>query len=303
MKILIVGYGAIGKSHVKSFLISKRKYTLDIIDNRSNFLLEQQDIPKKKNIKINFKNKYPINKNYDLLIIATSAEERLKVFKKIVNKNSIKYLILEKFLFNKEGHYKEFEKIIKKKNIKKIRVNSWGYQIYLEIKNYVKLDRNSLITVNIKEGELLSNLLHFLDLFCCYSGLSFDLKTKIKKIIKSKRKPYNEIIGNIIAKNSNSKINICTKRNIIFPKVYIKSRNKFFFLDFNEDGNCRLYKNKKILNKFPFPFAWKTTEKNFFKYFIKNNDDSIADNYTYIAHISKKILETLKSINKNILIT
>lgn len=303
MKILIVGYGAIGKSHVKSFLISKKKYSLDIVDNKFNFLLEQKEISKKKNIKINFIDKYPINKKYDLLIIATSAEERLKVFKKIISKNSVKYLILEKFLFNKIDQYKEFERIIKKKKIKKIRVNSWGYQIFSEIKNHVKSGTNLSIMVSIKEGELLSNLLHFIDMFCCYSGLSFKLKAKIKKIIKSKRKPYKEIIGDIIANNSNTKLTISTKKNIIFPKVNIKSDNKLFFLDFTEDGICRLYKNKKLLKKFTFPFAWKTTEKNFVKYFINSKNDLISNNYFYIAYISKKILESLKSINKNILIT
>lgn len=303
MKILIVGYGAIGKSHVKSFLISKRKYTLDIVDKKLNFLLEQQNIPKKKNIDIHFNNKYPINKRYDLLIIATSAQERLKVFKRIISKNSIKYLILEKFLFNKIEQYTEFERIIKKKNIKKIRVNSWGYQIFSEIKNYVKLDNNFSIIVSIKEGELLSNLLHFLDIFCCFSGLSFNLEAKIKKIINSKRKPYKEIIGNIIVNNSHSKIMMNTKKNIIFPKIYINNKCTSFFLDFTEDGICRLYKSKKLLKKFSFPFAWKTTEKNFVKYFIKNKDDLISNNYFYIAHISKKIVKSLKSINKNILIT
>ena len=303
MKILIVGYGAIGKSHVKSFLISKKKYSLDIVDSKFNFLSEKKNILKKKNIKINFTDKYPINKKYDLLIIATSAEERLKVFKKIISKNSVKYLILEKFLFNKIEQYKEFERIIKKNNIKKIRVNSWGYQIFSEIKNHVKSSTNLSIMVSIKEGELLSNLLHFIDIFCCYSGSSFKLKAKIKKIIKSKRKPYKEIIGNIIANNSNTKLTISTKKNIIFPKAYIKSDNKLFFLDFTEDGICRLYKNKKLLKKFPFPFAWKTTEKNFVKYFINSKNDLISNNYFHIAYISKKILESLKSINKNILIT
>ena len=87
--ILIIGFGNMGKSHLKSFLISKKKYKIHIYDLKS---VVDREIKNFSN-KINFLSKFPKKKNYDLAILATSSKVRYKLLMKLLNYNKIKNIM------------------------------------------------------------------------------------------------------------------------------------------------------------------------------------------------------------------
>ena len=300
MKILIVGFGNMGKSHYKSFFLSNKKYEISVVDKK--FLKINKKNYKKK--KIIFSNKIPTNKKFDLAIVATNSIERLLVINQILNFNKVKYLILEKFLFNFIGEYSILKKKLNNLNTKAM-INVWGKFIYEPVSKIIK--RKSINKIDIYCGqEILTNLIHYYDFIYSVIKKKFKLKLKLIKIIKSKRKGYSEIIGNLSTENKNyfPSINIKLNKNRNISHIFnLISNKKKIEIKIDKSGNCKYYLNKKIFKNIKFPYAYLNTEKFFLKDYQSKNKKYFSNLITLI-NLSKQILELIKkTTSKKIYIT
>ena len=83
-RILIIGFGMMGKSHLYSFINSKHKYQISIYDKKNYSKIEISNYFNK----VNFLKKFPKKKKYDCVIIATSSDIRFLLLKKILKFNN-----------------------------------------------------------------------------------------------------------------------------------------------------------------------------------------------------------------------
>ena len=67
-RILIIGFGMMGKSHLYSFINSKHKYQISIYDKKNYSKIEISNYFNK----VNFLKKFPKKKKYDCVIISLS---------------------------------------------------------------------------------------------------------------------------------------------------------------------------------------------------------------------------------------
>ena len=164
MKIIIIGCGLMGYSHLKSFLNAEKKYEIDIIDNKKRINELKDKIAIKKNLCLNFSTKIPNNKNFDFAIISTNSKERYAIFTKLVLKNTVSFFLFEKFIFSKIIEYKKFFENYNKFS-KKIMVNSFGGYIFKKCK--IKKNRENIVNmlINVKEGTMFTGMIHYLDFF------------------------------------------------------------------------------------------------------------------------------------------
>ncbi len=296
MKIIIIGCGMIGISHLKSLLNSNGSYEILIIDKKKRINELKTILSPKKNLSLNFNSKIPNDKNFDFAIISTNSIERYKAFKSLIEKNQIKFILLEKFIFSKIIEYKKFSKFFKKYN-KKIMVNSFGSYLYKNCGIKKKEKKPVNIFVTVKEGTLFTGMIHYFDFFYLFTKkkIKIDL-SKIKKIINSKRSNYFEGLGEINAFNSKGSIKISTCKKVgLEINFKIKKINYKIILKKN---NFHLFKNNKFNKKFPFPFAYKITAK------LVNNNKYFLKNFHYLSQISIDILRSLKKkYRKEIFIT
>ena len=117
MKVLIIGIGNIGKSHLKSFFLSKKKYDIYLFDKfKINYSFINKNIFK--NINITVLKKFPKSLKFDLAIISTNSLERSLILNKLHTYNKIKYFIIEKFLFTKLSHFESSKSFFHKRMIK-----------------------------------------------------------------------------------------------------------------------------------------------------------------------------------------
>ena len=295
MKIIIIGCGMIGISHLKSFLNSNGTYEIDIIDKKKRLDELKKSLSPKRNLSLNFNSKIPNDKSFDFAIISTNSMERYKAFKRLIEKNKIKYILLEKFIFSKIMEYKKFNKFFKKYN-KKIMVNSFGSYLFRNcgIKKEEKKPVNIFVTV--KEGTMFTGMIHYFDFFYIFTRKKFKIDfSKIERIIKSKRSNYFEGLGEISAFNSKGSIKISTSKKVNLEiRLKIKEINYRLILIKN---NFILFKNNKLNKKFTFPFAYKITSKLI-------NNKSFLKNFNYLSKISIDILRSLKKkYKKEIFIT
>ena len=296
MKIIIIGCGQIGFSHLRSFINSKNIYEIDVVDNKKRLSDLKKSIGNLKKTSINFRIKIPKNKRFDLAIISTNSLERFKVFKNLVFNNNIKLFIFEKFIFTKVLEFKKFDELYKN-YFNKIMVNSFGTYIYRKCGFDKKINKLVNVSVKVKEGTLFTGMIHYFDLFYLLTKKTFKIDfSNIKKLIKSKRLNYKEGNGEIKAENINGKLNICTSKKIDLT-IKFEINRQFYSLKLNKN-KFYFFKNNNLIKIFPFPLAHMTTEK-LFKNKLKH-----YRNYNYLSKISLEILYSLnKSQNKKIFIT
>lgn len=305
-KILIVGLGNMGIAHLKSFQNKSSKYQIFISDlNMSKITSKNFKLFRKfKNLIIS--HNLPKNLKLDLVIISTNSRERYIVIREILDHNKVKNILLEKFIFTNIKNFNLFKKQVKKNKIQNIFVNTWGDYIIRNFKiiNFLRKENNLRLTLDFNKGDMLTNLIHYFDMLdCIIKEKKFYLINKDIKIIKAKRKGYNEIKGNLTIRLGTNIISLNSKSKKKFTTMKIEGNNLNYLIEIDNLGYCNLYKKKKIIKKIPFPLASKKTEFWFSNFLLKKKKEKFTQNFERISSLSIKILKILNKIDKKILIT
>lgn len=290
-KILLIGLGNIGMAHLKSFQ-EKKNYKFFIFDK---YLHQKEIIQKIENMKIDIEilQKLPNKKFYDYLLLCNNSIDRYSTFKKIITKNKVNYVLFEKFVFLKK---KQYENTMKYIDFKKTIVNVWGGILFKMLKTDNLKETSNEIKVILPEGTMLTNLIHYYHFFSLLGDEKIDVKKKIKRIIKSKRKPYNELLGKIILETKkNSMVLYTSKRIKNFHMLLIKNKKKEVKIKIQIPKI--LYYPNKILS---FPTAKKITKLNFdiLEKKIVCSQIIKLPNFKQIKNISEMILKEFSLINK-----
>lgn len=237
--------------------------------------------------------------NFEIVIIATSSDIRADIIKKLLKLKVVKYMIIEKFLFQNKTDYLDILKILKEKNIK-AWVNSprrtWEFYKYLK----KMLNGDTVISAMIQGGDwgMACNSIHYLD---CFIYLNECLDFKIynegldDKIYNSKRNGYIEFGGTLRIKFSNdSELIIKDNKNFKTPGlVNIQTKNiQVVFYESTGEVIFNKIENswKMEMQKFEIPFQSNLT--NIFIQDIVNFGNCELISYEESMKIHLKLLES-----------
>ena len=173
--ILIMGCGELGSRHLQGLLLSHNPLSIVVYDTFEKSLSLAMARANEVDMDNHFNNKiinYTTNpeclrSEWDLAILATTAETRLEALKRLLDCSSVKSLILEKLLTQ------SVDDLIEMKSVLECNIEAWVncprrcMKIYKDIKQYIreKLGTTCLsIEVNIGYSELVTNAIHFLEL-------------------------------------------------------------------------------------------------------------------------------------------
>ena len=294
--VLIVGFGNIGYRHFESLVSYKKIDKIFLYDKNYNKL---------KNFKKKFKTNNKIvvlrslNKNkkkFILSIISTNSNVRFSLFKKIVNNFNVKNFIFEKIVFQNSKEYNLANEIIKNNNLKCwINCPRRSWKIFKKLKRKIKKNQRLSIVVKGYNWGLLSNTIHFVDLFTFLTGkkdIKFYLNQLSEKIHKSKRVGFYETNGKILIKNSTGdKITLIDKKNKKKNELpFNLIQNKFNFYFNQNDPN----------NRFKPPFQSRETIKHF-KNILNNKKCNLplfVSTYEFHKLYSEVIGDFIKKISK-----
>ncbi|OUW24620.1 MAG: hypothetical protein CBD34_00220 [Rickettsiales bacterium TMED174] len=299
--IIIVGLGSMGLAHLSSFIKSKEKKRLFLVERDVNQHKQISKLLDDQKIYYEILKEIPKNKSFDFGVISSKSKERLQICKKLIINNKIRFLFLEKFLFNDLNEYKIFYSLKKRFKIKTY-VNIWS-QIFLKRVNLKKNDKKIFIEVILPNKKILTNLIHFFEIFRLLTGNNFKIDLtnfNLKKINKT----YYDGNGEIRFKSKKNSIMLIKSKkmdnNIIFTYNSANSKKKIII----SKGIIQIYKNSKILKK-KFPLASIETSKlyrNLSK--IKYNHKIFFPQYPIIEKSSKIILKSFfKKFKKRVKIS
>tara|TARA_Y100000816_G_C26104434_1_gene586348 strand:+ start:3118 stop:4020 length:903 start_codon:yes stop_codon:yes gene_type:complete len=291
-KIILVGCGEMGSAHLKSLLFFNKNYKIIVVEKNKSRLKKIKKNFRNRNLL--FLNKLPSNDYFKFAIIATHSINRLKIIKELLRNNLIDFLFLEKFIFPRKREYKIATRIFKKKRVK-VFVNIWA-KIFINICNLKKIKNIKYLTVKIRKGRILTNLVHYLSLVEILVGKNtnlFFLDNKFRNT-KFKKNIFTEYFGKVSLTYKDKIIGIIQNSKDKFDYLYFKTNNEDFKIIIMGKKIVlqKKYKKDKILN---FPLNSLTTSKILKN--ISSPHKKIVPSFNEASRLSVKILDKIKRVN------
>ncbi|OZB49338.1 MAG: hypothetical protein B7X60_01520 [Polynucleobacter sp. 39-45-136] len=207
MKIAIIGVGQLGSRHLQALSRLNFSAEIEVVDSSEVSIKIAKkrfaELPRNPHI---LGVKYlssiaELSKSLDFTIIATNADVRASIIRELIKFCNLKYVLLEKVLFQKHDEYVEFLEIFENRQI-----SAWvnhprrQYPFYRELRKWVS--GSEKISYHIQGGAwgLGCNGLHFIDHLAFLTGvteLELDSDDLDSTIMTSKRAGFVEFSGTL----------------------------------------------------------------------------------------------------------
>jgi hypothetical protein len=206
-RLAIIGAGQLGSRHLQGLSQLALDCEIDVIDPSSTSLevarQRFEEMPTNKavrrvryNAAIDF-----LPKDLDFVVIATSSDVRLGVLESLLRHASVRFLLLEKVLFQRFGDYGQAQQLLRQHGVKAwVNFPRRAYSIYFEIREFFTGDK--LLYAKVMGGDwgLGCNGIHFIDLVAMLTGERLDSINTTdldKQLLPSKRKGFIEFTGTL----------------------------------------------------------------------------------------------------------
>jgi hypothetical protein len=263
--IAIIGAGQLGSRHLQGLAKSSKQFHIYVVDpKRDALVLAKQrfeEVSKlSKNIISFYQSINDLTDNIDLTIIATTANVRRGIIESLLDKCSIKYLILEKVVFQKSEDFKPIQNLLLEKGVK-----TWmncirrSFSFYKKIKNELGSDKLA-IEVKGNNWGLACNGIHMIDLLVFLTE-KMDIKINTNEleniIVDSKRNGFKELKGTLKIYTSRGDTLVLNDRDKYAENFEISiSNDSMQFNIFENDGLVirHISNNKTREEKISIPF-------------------------------------------------
>jgi predicted dehydrogenase len=176
-KIAVIGAGQLGSRHLQSLALLKEPSTIIVVDPMEQARQIAQE--KFKNVKVNAQHRLlfysdlkQIKENsFDVVIVSTNSSIRFNIIQELLSGFTVKYLILEKFLFPRLEDYEIIGQKLEYYGVECfVNCPRRMFSTYGEIKKLIGNEHQLHMDVLGNSWGLGCNGVHFVDLFQWFSG-------------------------------------------------------------------------------------------------------------------------------------
>ena len=237
--VILIGAGELGSRHLQGLVKSKNKFDIHIVDVSEKSLNKA----KKRAHEISVINKLIFHNNLKelpnkakLVIVATNADVRANVVKRLVSRVDVEFMLLEKVLFQDINSYEEINELIRKRSIVcYVNHPRRMFQHYINIKEYLSNIKNRHYSIIGGNWGLACNGTHFIDLFTYLDNSVtkiLSLNHLDNKLISSKRSGYIEVSGMIQGElSSGNTFSLISKAGRSYPsQIVITDENNHIII-------------------------------------------------------------------------
>ena len=291
VNVCLVGCGGVGRRHLEAMIKVKQELNIEVVEPYLKNKIENNNISYFNDIK-------DVSDNIDICLIATKADIRKKVILDLVHGKNVKFMILEKVVFQNERDFDEIIKLLKSKNIKCwVNCHLRAQPIYKELKKQSMVEHDTYFTYDYSDDFTLStSAIHILDLFAylCndYNLRIIRLKTD-ETLTKSKHEGCFDFNGNMeVVSTNNHKLSV-QKVNRVFgehltiqsPSVQVKAGEGT-----DPDNKVGFVNDKKI------PYLYQSSLTNLYIEDIINKSDCDLSTLENSAILHKMMLATFRDL-------
>ncbi len=212
-RIALIGCGNIGSRHLQALVKLPFLTEINVVEPSKNAQhiglerLNQVKFDKKKHDIFWYSSINELKNKNDLVIVATTAKERIKTINRLLKMGNTRFLI-EKIVCQSLTEYNRLLNNMKTNHAKSwINTNMPYFKAYQNIKKYFKNSKKIHISLTTAgHYGLGTNAIHYLDFFCWFTNnykINLDGKFLFDKILPNKRgKDLVEFAGMISGKNN-----------------------------------------------------------------------------------------------------
>ncbi len=265
--VAVIGAGQIGSRHLQALSLINRPIRIQVVDPSQNALKVARERFNQVNGSKKVKNIEYLNdieqlsSEIDVGIIATTSNIRRHVIESLLNKVSVRYLILEKVVFQKKEDFPSVKKILDEKNVQAwVNFARRMWEIDQFVKNRLEGNNRIQFRVTGSNWGLGCNALHFVDFFSHLIN-SQDITLfgdhLDPNIIPSKRKGFYEITGTLTGQKKEGNLLSITSYAISDAPIIIQISNPQI--------QCSIIQNENnaILWVLDTKYNWKKEEYSF----------------------------------------
>ena len=203
-KTLIIGAGQLGSRHLQGLLKVNSPMDVFVLDpsDESLQVARQRAGEIKHTHAIHFYSSWEaLPAEFELVIVATNADVREMIINRLLESHLVKYLILEKVLFQEIAAYHRISVLLEKYHVMTwVNHSRRMFDVYSQLKNEMNDEKPKVFQATGGNWGLGCNGLHFIDLFTFLSSakvLSLDTAWVDNALLQSKRKGFAEFTGTI----------------------------------------------------------------------------------------------------------
>jgi len=294
--VCLIGCGGVGRRHLEAMLKVKHDINIEVVEPNIEAIT---DTPRTQNIKY-FSKIEEVSDNIDICVIATTANIRKKIVIELVSKKNVKFIILEKVVFQNENDFDEIIKLFREKNIKSwVNCHLRAQPIYKEVKKQSIIAEDTIIRYDYSDDfNLSTSTIHILDLF---SYLCDDYELEIKNITTNtelKTSRHNGCVdfnGEMDVRSSNGHRLIVKKRDAVFGEyltIHHKDLTIYSSEGNNPDNRIGFVQDKKI------PYVWQSSLTNSYINDIIEKSDCDLSTLENSAKLHKVMLKSFRNLLK-----
>ena len=296
VNVCLIGCGSVGKRHLEAMLKVKHDINIEVVEpNVGNI----QTTPVGQNINY-FTKIEEVSDNIDICLIATTANVRKKVILELVSKKNVKFMIIEKVVFQNEKDFDEIIKLFEEKNIKSwVNCHLRAQPIYKELKTQSIISYDTTMTYEYSDDfTLSSSAIHILDLF---SYLCDDYDLEIQDIVtdtelkSSRHSGCVDFNGYMKVKSTNGYELVVKKRDAHFGEHLTVHHNDLTVRSSegdDPDNRIGFVQDKKI------PYVWQSSLTNSYIDDIIKKSDCDLSTLENSAKLHKVMLRSFRRLLK-----
>jgi len=213
--IAIIGAGQIGRRHLQALKLLTVPINIQVVDleldslNKAKETYNESPSPEHNHIVEYFTSMDSLSSNIDLAIISTTAGVREKVVENLLKEKDVRYLLLEKVVFQHKDSFSKINLLMNEKGVKAwvncpIRIYPFFVDLKERLTKMSPLNDHINYQISGSLWNLASNAIHHLDLFSFLSNeTNFELDSSLldSTILQSKREGFIEVTGSLLGKS------------------------------------------------------------------------------------------------------
>lgn len=202
--VSIIGCGQLGSRHLQGLKTAQTELDIWVMDTNEESLRLARDryetIQSTTTKQIHYVERIEdLPSEIDLVINASSSRPRAEIIKSLLKHKTIKYLILEKFLFTKLSEYDEIAHLLSEKGVKCwVNCPRRMWDSYREIKKVINNAKPVSLEKRGMNWGMCCNSVHYIDIWMYLSNTDkydIDLHEVEPIVYNSKRNGYIELFG------------------------------------------------------------------------------------------------------------
>lgn len=234
----------------------------------------------------------------DFCVIATSANCRLAVLRELLGRIPVRYLLLEKVLFQSPAQLEEASALLAA-----CATRTWvncprrmfpGYQ---RLRELLAGEPGVSLRVEGNNWGLACNAIHFIDLWAFLGGGSDYVldTTGLGNVIPSKREGYREVTGHLAGHNGDSRFDLAVSVDEAPPALRIRIESSHYLIDVDEAaGQARIvHKVDGRVEHMAFPVLYQSQLTNLVAQSLFAGSDPALTPFAESAALHRPFLDAM----------